>query len=165
VVSCRPGGLNRLRCAVALGSNLGDRAGHLDFAVARLRTLLGDVIASEHVDTEPVGVGNQPRYLNAAVVGNPPDRMTPRALVDALLAIERERGRERPFPGAPRTLDLDLVLYGDAIVKEPGLEVPHPRFRERAFVLQPLASIAPDLRDPVTGRTMLDLLKALGTRH
>jgi 2-amino-4-hydroxy-6-hydroxymethyldihydropteridine diphosphokinase len=154
-----------LRCAVALGSNLGDRADHLDFAAARLRTLLDDLIVSAYLDTEPVGVGNQPRYLNAAVVGRPPAEMTPRALVEALMAIERERGRTRPFTGAPRTLDLDLVLYGDVIVKEEGLEVPHPRFRERAFVLEPLASIGPDLKDPVTGRTVQDLLKALSTRH
>lgn len=151
-----------MRCAVALGSNLGDRAGHLDYAAARLRTLLDDLLVSAYLDTEPVGVGNQPRYLNAAVVGSAPAGMTPRALVDALLAIEGERGRERPFPRAPRTLDLDLVLYGDLIVKEEGLEVPHPRFRERAFVLEPLAAIAPDLRDPVTGLTVGELFKSLG---
>jgi 2-amino-4-hydroxy-6-hydroxymethyldihydropteridine diphosphokinase len=150
-----------LRCAVALGSNLGDRAGHLDFAVARLRALLDDLIVSAYQETEPVGVGNQPGYLNAAVVGSAPAGMTPRALVDALLAIERERGRERPFPRAPRTLDLDLVLYGDLTVKEEGLEVPHPRFRERAFVLEPLAAIAPDLRDPVTGKTVGELWRSL----
>jgi 2-amino-4-hydroxy-6-hydroxymethyldihydropteridine diphosphokinase len=151
-----------VRCAIALGSNLGDRAAHLDFGVARLRSLFHDLIVSEYVDTEPVGVGDQPRYLNAAAVGTPPAGMTPRALLDALVAVERERGRERPFPGSPRTLDLDLVLFGDAIVKEEGLEVPHPRFRERAFVLGPLASIAPELVDPVTGRTVADLFKGLG---
>lgn len=162
-------------CAVGLGSNLGDRAGHLDFAVARLRTLLDTLFVSEYVDTEPVGVGlstalgagDQPTYLNAAAVGRPHPRMTPRALVDALLTIEQERGRERPFPGAPRTLDLDLVLYGEVVLKEKGLEVPHPRFRERLFVLEPLATIAPDLKDPVTGATVGELLirlKGLGTR-
>jgi 2-amino-4-hydroxy-6-hydroxymethyldihydropteridine diphosphokinase len=149
-----------VRCAVALGSNLGDRTGHLDFAVTRLRTLLDNLIVSEYLDTEPVGVPDQPRYLNAVVVGDLRRPMTARGLLDALLAIERERGRERPSPGAPRTLDLDLVLYGDSVVLEPGLEVPHPRFRERAFVLEPLAAIAPDLRDPVTGRTVIELLCA-----
>jgi 2-amino-4-hydroxy-6-hydroxymethyldihydropteridine diphosphokinase len=153
-----------VRSAIALGSNLGDRAGHLDFAVARLRTLLLDLTVSEYIDTEPAGVTGQPRYLNAVVVGSPPAGMTARALLDALLAIERQRGRERPFPAAPRTLDLDLVLYGDVILKEEGLEIPHPRFRERAFVLGPLASIAPELVDPVTGRTVAELLKGLGTR-
>jgi 2-amino-4-hydroxy-6-hydroxymethyldihydropteridine diphosphokinase len=148
-----------VRCAIALGSNLGNRASHLDFAVERLRALLDNVIVSDYLDTAPVGVIDQPRYLNAVVVGSPSAVMTPRALFDALLAIERERGRERPFPGAPRTLDLDLVLYGDLVMKEAGLEVPHPRFRERAFVLEPLASIAPDLRDPVTGRTIGELLR------
>ena len=80
--------------------------------------------------------------------------LSPRALLDALLAIERERGRERPYPNAPRTLDLDLILFGDAVIDEPGLVVPHPRFRERRFVLEPLAEIAPDLVDPVSGLTV-----------
>jgi 2-amino-4-hydroxy-6-hydroxymethyldihydropteridine diphosphokinase len=148
--------------AVSLGSNLGDRRAHLDFAVARLRTLLDDLILSEYIDTEPLGPGAeaQPRYLNAAAVGRP--RLAPAALLGELLAIERERGRERPFPRAPRTLDLDLVVYGSEIVKAAGLEVPHPRFRERAFVLAPLAAIAPDLVDPVTGATVSELLRRLG---
>lgn len=146
-----------MRAAVALGSNLSDRAGHLDFAVTRLRALLDNLIVSEYLDTEPVGVAGQPRYLNAVVVGDVPRGMTPRGLLEGLLAIERERGRERPYPGAPRTLDLDLVLFGDLVVKEEGLEVPHPRFRERAFVLEPLATIAPELTDPITGRTVGEL--------
>ena len=80
--------------------------------------------------------------------------LSARELVDQLLAIERERGRERPFPGAPRTLDLDLILYGNQVVDEPGLVVPHPRFRQRRFVLEPLAEVAPDLIDPLTGQTV-----------
>lgn len=93
------------------------------------------------------------------VVGETP--LGPRDLLDALLAIERDYGRTRPAPGAARTLDLDLVLLGNAVVDEPGLHVPHPRFRERFFVLGPLVQVAPDLVDPVTGRTVAELLREL----
>jgi 2-amino-4-hydroxy-6-hydroxymethyldihydropteridine diphosphokinase len=146
--------------AVALGSNLGDRRAHLDFAIASLATLLDNLKASRYYDTVPVGVsGPQPLFLNAAAVGE--TTLPARALLDALLAIEHERGRERPRPNAPRTLDLDLILFGDATLEEPGLQVPHPRFRERRFVLEPLSEIAPGLGDPVTGKTVLELLKEL----
>jgi 2-amino-4-hydroxy-6-hydroxymethyldihydropteridine diphosphokinase len=108
----------------------------------------------------PVDVdGRQPDFLNGAAVGN--TALPPHDLLTALLAIEAERGRDRPFHHAPRTLDLDLVLFGDRIIEEPGLIVPHPRFRERAFVLQPLAEIAPGFVDPITGRTVGELLKLL----
>lgn len=148
--------------AVALGSNLGDRPAHLAFARQRLRGLLADIRFSDDIETEPVGVGPQPRFLNAAATGRA--TLAPRALLDALLAVERECGRERPGPGAPRTLDLDLVLYGDRIIEEAGLIVPHPRFRERWFVLEPLARIAPDLVDPVTGLTVAALRARLAGR-
>jgi 2-amino-4-hydroxy-6-hydroxymethyldihydropteridine diphosphokinase len=149
------------RVAIALGSNLGDRRAHLDYAVRRLSAALSEVTASQPVETEPVGVGDQPRYLNAALVGI--CSRLPRQLLNLLLGIERERGRERPSPGAARTLDLDLVLFGDRIIDEPGLQVPHPRFRERRFVLEPLAAIAPELVDPVTGLTVSALLARLAT--
>ncbi len=143
--------------AVTLGSNLGDRAAHLDFAIARLAALLDNLKTSRYYDTVPVGVsGPQPVYLNAAAVGK--TTLSARELLDGLLAIERERGRERPHDNAPRTLDLDLILFGDAVIVEPGLVVPHPRFRERRFVLEPLAEVAAGLRDPVTGKTADQLL-------
>jgi 2-amino-4-hydroxy-6-hydroxymethyldihydropteridine diphosphokinase len=149
--------------AIALGSNLGDRDAHLDHAVARLADLLSDLRVSSRYDTAPVGVtGEQPTFLNAAVVGT--TTLDPRSLLRELQAIEAERGRERPVRNAPRTLDVDLVLYGDAVVSEPELEVPHPRFRDRLFVLEPLAEIAPELADPVTGLTVAALLRKLGPR-
>jgi 2-amino-4-hydroxy-6-hydroxymethyldihydropteridine diphosphokinase len=149
------------RAAIALGSNLGDRRAAIASAADRLAAQLSSPILSDLIETEPEGEGlqSQPLYLNAVLVGE--TTLTPRHLLDLLLAIEAEHGRTRPFKGAPRTLDLDLILLGDAVVKQPGLEVPHPRFRERFFVLGPLAEIAPDMRDPVTGMKVTELLKAL----
>ena len=157
--SPRGGWSSLIRVAVALGSNLGDRAHCLHEAIAALASVVDDLRASTFYDTDPVGVAEQPRFLNAAAAGV--TSLTARALLDALLDIERRFGRVRPYPGAPRTLDLDLILYGDAVLDEPGLNVPHPRFRERAFVLRPLAEIAADWRDPVTGRTVGELAAAV----
>ena len=146
--------------AIGMGSNLGDRASHLDFACSRLELLLSDLRVSSFRETAPHGVTTpQPDFLNAAAVGE--TALTAGELLRALLGIEQMRGRERPHPNAPRTLDLDLILFGDEIVDQPGVRVPHPRFRERAFVLEPLAAIAPRLKDPVTGRTISELLAAL----
>ena len=150
------------RVAIALGSNVGDRRAHLDYAVSALRSLLTHVQVSRYYDTVPVGVsGPQAMFLNAALVGS--TALAPRAILDALLAIEQQRGRERPYVNAPRTLDLDLILLGDVVLEEPDLVVPHPRFRERRFVLEPLAAVAPELRDPVSGKTVAELLSALAT--
>jgi 2-amino-4-hydroxy-6-hydroxymethyldihydropteridine diphosphokinase len=143
---------------IALGSNLGDREAHLAFAVARLSGLLSNVRHSRWYDTAPVGVADpQPRYLNGVVTGK--TSLSARALLDELLAIEQAAGRTRPSPLASRTLDLDLILFGGKRIQEPGLVVPHPRFRERLFVLEPLADLAPDLVDPETGQTISDLLR------
>ena len=146
--------------AVSLGSNLGDRRGHLEYAVEALKLDLSDLEVSSFIETEPVGVGQEHGvYLNAAVVGH--TQLSARDLLDRLLEIEEERGRMRPYPMAPRTLDLDLIFYGQEIITESGLLVPHPAFREREFVLRPLAEIAPEMVDPVTGKTVAELGRAL----
>ena len=145
-----------MRVAISLGSNLGDRRAHLEYAVDALRLDLSDMTVSSFLETTPVGVGPEHGpYLNAAVVGE--TRLSARMLLERLLDIEEERGRVRPYPMAPRTLDADLILYGEEMIEEDGLSVPHPRFRERAFVLAPLAEIAPEMIDPVTGERIGEL--------
>jgi 2-amino-4-hydroxy-6-hydroxymethyldihydropteridine diphosphokinase len=149
------------RVAISLGSNLGNRAEHLDYAIRALSGDLIDMQVSPVASTEAVeAAAGQPAYLNAAVVGL--TSLSPRALLERLMSIERERGRERPFPMAPRTLDLDLILFGEEVIEEEGLTVPHPRFRRRAFVLSPLAAIAPEMIDPVSGLSMKELLSQHG---
>jgi 2-amino-4-hydroxy-6-hydroxymethyldihydropteridine diphosphokinase len=147
------------RVAIAFGSNLGDRERHLRDAAQQVAAFVHDLRLSNFHDTEPVGTGPQPRFLNAAAVGT--TRLTPRVLLERLLAVEQSLGRERPYPGAPRTVDLDLLLYDGAMIDEPGLTVPHPRFRERRFVLAPLVEVAADWIDPVTGKSVAALMEAL----
>jgi 2-amino-4-hydroxy-6-hydroxymethyldihydropteridine diphosphokinase len=134
------------------------------FALGRLSRILSNVTLSDIVETDPEGpagevLAGEPLFLNAVITGT--TAVDARALLAELQAVEREFGRERPYPGASRTLDLDLILVGDEIIDEPGLQVPHPRFRTRFFVLGPLAEIAPDLIDPVTGLRVGELLKRL----
>jgi 2-amino-4-hydroxy-6-hydroxymethyldihydropteridine diphosphokinase len=134
---------------VALGSNLGARERHLAEAVTALRAIEGvrEVALSGVYETDPVGPGEQGPYLNA--VARVVTSLTPRELLDRLLSIEDERGRARCRErNAARTLDLDLLLYGDRTIDEPGLEVPHPRMCERGFVLEPLRELAPELVPP-----------------
>lgn len=145
--------------ALALGSNLGDRERYLRTALTELASSIGDLRVSTFHDTAPVGVGDQPRFLNAAATGR--TALPARDLLARFLDVEQHFGRTRPHTGAPRTLDLDLILYGDQIIEESGLSVPHPRARERLFVLEPLAEIASDWVDPVTGRTIGELLERL----
>ena len=149
------------RIAIGIGSNVGDRRRAIAFAADRLSPFMTNLTLSEIIETDPEGEGlqKQPLYLNAVVVGE--TTLQPRAVLEALLDIEQAFGRQRPYPGAPRTLDLDLLLMGDEIVNEPDLQVPHPRFRNRFFVLGPLAQVAPDLIDPVTGLRVSQLLKHL----
>jgi 2-amino-4-hydroxy-6-hydroxymethyldihydropteridine diphosphokinase len=149
------------RVAVALGSNLGDRHAILTAATERLAHLLAGIRVSTPIETKPEGPGleDQPRYLNAAAIGE--TGLTSRQILSALQEIEREFGRERPYAGAPRTLDLDLILAGNDVFDEDDLIVPHPRFRSRLFVLGPLAEIGADLRDPISGLTVGEMLRAL----
>lgn len=144
---------------IALGSNLGNRLAHLRMAVRALKDL-GDVEAVSPVyETEPVGYADQPRFLNA--VARLRTELPPHELLARLLEIERQAGRVRTFPNAPRTLDLDLILYDDMVIKTPELTLPHPRLHERAFVMRPLVDIAPDVVHPLLGLTSRELLTRL----
>lgn len=153
---------------LALGANLPSPAGPPDATLATsLEHLarLGRITArSSLYSTAPVGLAAQPRFLNAVLFLE--TSLAPRPLLNALLSIERIFGRDRSaaLPNGPRTLDLDILLYGDLIVSEPGLEIPHPRLAERAFVLVPLAEIAPGLRIPPSGLTVSHLLAHLNPR-
>jgi 2-amino-4-hydroxy-6-hydroxymethyldihydropteridine diphosphokinase len=151
-----------VRAYVALGSNLGDREANLRRALAALRASrgVGQVEASPVYETEPVGPPQGP-YLNA--VARVTTTLSARALLERLLAIEQAAGRERGTErNAPRTLDLDLLFHGDRVIDEPGLRVPHPRLHERAFVLVPLADLAPELVHPERGETVAALLARVG---
>jgi 2-amino-4-hydroxy-6-hydroxymethyldihydropteridine diphosphokinase len=155
-------GPRQVRAFVALGSNLGDRRGTLDAAVAALRASVGVrvVRVSAWVETDAVGgPPQQARYLNGALELQ--TGLSARALLELLLTLERRAGRVRSVRNAPRTLDLDLLLYGDERIAEPGLEVPHPRMESRTFVLEPLAQIAPRLRLPRSGVSVRERLAEL----
>ena len=145
---------------IALGSNLEEPQRQLQAGFAALARLPDTqlVAQSSLYRSAPVGYANQPDFVNAVAVIH--TTLTPRALLDALLSIERMHGRVREFPNAPRTLDLDIALYGERVINEPGLTVPHPRMHQRAFVLAPLAEIAPDAQVPGHGRVR-DLLAAV----
>lgn len=156
------------RYAVALGSNLGDRLEHLRRGAARLEREAGalELLKSRVYDTDPVGgPQGQPPYLNAAVAFR--SALEPEHLLELLLDIERREGRVRLEPSGPRTLDLDLLLCDDLRLEQPGLTLPHPRLHLRAFVLAPLADVAPGWIVPGLGQTVSALLaqtEAAGVR-
>lgn len=144
---------------IGLGSNLGDRAGKLAAARAELEKLAGSARCSSVYETAPWQVGTQPKYLNQ--VCQIETDLEPERLMARLLAIEKRLGRKRRlFRGEPRLIDIDLLLYGDRVVDSKNVRLPHPRMADRAFVLAPLAELAPGLVHPVLRRTVSDLLRA-----
>ena len=144
--------MNLVPAFIALGANLRDPERQIQAAIEELAMLSDTRLCSVSslYRSAPVGYLEQPDFVNA--VAGIETALAPRALLEALLEIERRYGRVRQFPNAPRTLDLDIVLYGDLEADEPGLTIPHPRMHERAFVLVPLAEIAPDCIVPGRGR-------------
>lgn len=147
------------RVYLSLGSNVGDRAANLRTAIHRVSSL-GDVMAvSSFYETEPVEFAAQPWFLNCAVELD--TEKMPKQLLAGILDIEREMGRRRVQKKGPRTLDIDILLFGNSIIQTKGLTVPHPAMHERRFVLEPLAEIAPEARHPVIKRTVRELRDAL----
>jgi 2-amino-4-hydroxy-6-hydroxymethyldihydropteridine diphosphokinase len=150
----------------ALGSNQGDREGYLELARRRLPALgLPWTLASSVHETAPVGgPPDQPAFLNQVLAAPRAEVvLQPEALLSRLLRLEREAGRLRRKRWGPRTLDVDLLLFGEAVREGPDLTLPHPRMQQRGFVLKPLAEILPELVHPVTGRTVSEMLASLST--
>jgi 2-amino-4-hydroxy-6-hydroxymethyldihydropteridine diphosphokinase len=150
-----------MRAYIGMGANLGNREETIKRALALLagRPGVNVVAISSLRETDPVGFADQPHFLNGAAAVE--TELEPRALLVALLAVESELGRTRDGPRfGPRTIDLDLLVYGSREVAEPGLTVPHPRLAERAFALEPLAELDPELEIPGRGRVE-DLLRGL----
>ena len=144
---------------LSLGSNLGDRRSNLRNAIGKLLNL-GDLIAvSSFYETEPVDFVDQPWFLNCAVALQ--TTLSAEDLLKEIAAVEREMGRQRDIPKGPRTVDIDILLFGKAVMKTARLTIPHPAMHERRFVLEPLAEIAPEVQHPVLKKTLRELLTGL----
>src|SRR6266404_218940 len=156
-------------CFIGIGSNLGDRRSLCLEALRRLEKLpsIRIIAVSSLYETEPVGEGYSSSFLNGAAELS--TTLSPRELLTAVLSIEADLGRDRSREGSKvgrdRTIDVDILLFGDLVLHEPGLTIPHPRLHERRFVLEPLADIAPDVIHPVFKERVSDLLKRLSDPH
>lgn len=149
-----------IEACIGLGSNLGDRREHLRGALLEMRALGRVRAVSPLFETEPVGLREQPRFLNAVAVLE--TELAARELLARLLEIEARHGRVRREKDGPRTLDLDLLSYGGEVIRAPGLEVPHARLHERRFVLAPMAAVAAAWRHPLLGKTVAEMLADAG---
>ena len=154
-------GTERITVYLSLGSNLGNRQDNLNKALELLSQRLKVEKVSSTYDTEPVGNIEQPRFLNLACQVY--TTLAPMELLALAIGIELKLGRTLGRANAPRPIDIDILLYGDQVIETPELVIPHPRLTERAFVLIPLAEIAPDLVHPVNGKTVKELMKAATT--
>ena len=144
---------------LSLGSNLGDRAANLETAIQHLGELGRIPAQSSLYETEPVEMERQPWFLNSVVALE--TELMPRQLLLRTLAIELKMGRRRTQPKGPRTIDIDILLFGNSIIDTAALTIPHPAMHQRRFVLEPLAEIAPELRHPVLKKTVREMLDAL----
>jgi 2-amino-4-hydroxy-6-hydroxymethyldihydropteridine diphosphokinase len=144
---------------LSLGSNLGDRLANLEAAIVQLSQLGSIVARSEFYETEPVDVTGQPWFLNSAIAVE--TELMPKQFLSRALAIEQKLGRRRTQAKGPRTIDIDLLLFGSSVVDTQKLVIPHPAMHERRFVLEPLAEIAPEVRHPVFKKTVREMLNAL----
>lgn len=149
--------MTAIKTYISAGSNLGNPKANLEFSLKELGDAGTVLRTSSYFETEPVGYADQPWFLNLAIEFE--TRFSPAELLHLCKSIEDSRARKRSFPNAPRTLDLDILFYGDAVIREESLVIPHPRLSERKFVLEPMAQIAPNLIHPVLKQSILSLLE------